>query len=67
MDGTSRNGVKLSLNSQHNWPVLWQGLFELNENDDSSILDEFVTPYLSIGGTAGSGSITRHINCPRFC
>ena len=63
MDGTSRNGVKLSLNSQHNWPKLWQGLFELNENDDSSILYEFVAPYRSVGGSAGSGSITRHINC----
>ena len=61
MDGTSRNGVELSLNSQHNWPKLWQGLFELNENDDSSILDEFVTPYLSL--TSSAGSITRHINC----
>ena len=63
MDGTSRNGVKLSLNSQQNWPMLWQGLFELNENDDSSILDEFVAPYQSVAGSAGSGSITRHINC----
>ena len=64
MDGTSRGGVKVSLNSQHNWPMLWQGLFELNENDDSSILDEFLTPYRS-AGLAGStvGSISRHINC----
>ena len=64
MDGTSRNGVKLSLNNQQNWPMLWQGLFELNENDDSSILYEFVAPYLNAGLAGGTtGSITRHINC----
>ena len=64
MGGTSQSGVKLSLNSQHNWPKLWQGLFELNENDDSSILYEFVAPYLSAGLAGGTtGSINRHINC----
>ena len=65
MDGTSRNGVQLSLNNQHNWPMLWQGLFDLNENDDSSILDEIVERYQkAVGGGSGSvGSITRHINC----
>ena len=61
LDGTSRAGVGLSLNNQHNWPMLWQGLFEANQNDDSSILEEFVRPYLTLGGTAGS--ISRHINC----
>ena len=63
MDGTSQSGVKVSLHSQHNWPKLWQGLFELNENDDSSILDEFAAPYLRLSGGAGTGSISRHINC----
>ena len=63
MDGTSQSGVKVSLHSQHNWPKLWQGLFELNENDDSSILDEFAALYLRLSGGAGTGSISRHINC----
>lgn len=63
MGGTDKSGVKLALNNQQNWPLLWQGLFELNENDDSSILYEFVKPYLSLAGAAGTGSISRHINC----
>ena len=61
MDGGDRSAVSRALNSQHNWPKLWQGLFELNENDDSSILDEFHRSYSSLASSAGS--ITRHINC----
>ena len=30
-----------ALYSEADWPLLWQGLFELNENDDPSILFEF--------------------------
>ena len=64
LDGTSRSGVKLALNNQKNWPMLWQGLFEANQNDDSSILEEFVRPYLALVSTPSSaGSISKHINC----
>ena len=34
-------GVVSALYSEEDWPLLWQGLFELNESDDPSILLDF--------------------------
>ena len=34
----AHHGVTSTLRNEESWPDLWQGLFELNENDDPSIL-----------------------------
>ena len=43
------------------WPILWEGLFELNENDDPAILLEFAAIQLNDDLTAPN--FTAHVNC----
>ena len=50
-----------ALYSEADWPLLWQGLFELNENDDPSIL--FSLAEVNLGEEPGGASFTGHVNC----
>ena len=50
-----------ALYSEADWPLLWQGLFELNENDDPSILFEFARK--NLGSELSGASFTGHVNC----
>ncbi|WP_419928636.1 alpha/beta fold hydrolase [Candidatus Poriferisocius sp.] len=54
-------GVLTTLYSQDYWPLLWQGLFDLHENHDPSILLEFAL--LQLGDDPGAASFTEHVNC----
>ena len=54
-------GVISTLYSEEDWPGLWQGLFELNENDDPSILLDFARTNLPLEPDAAD--LTGHINC----
>ena len=54
-------GVILTLYSEDFWPLLWQGLFQLHENDDPSILLEFAL--LQLGDDPAAASFTEHVNC----
>lgn len=54
-------GVISTLYSEETWPLLWEGLFELNENDDPSLLHEFAM--FQLGDEPGAANITEHINC----
>ena len=54
-------GVISALYSEEDWPQLRQGLFELNENDDPSILLEFARTNLPPEPAAAS--FTGHVNC----
>ena len=54
-------GVFLTLYSEDFWPLLWQGLFQLHENDDPSILLEFAL--LQLGDDPAAASFTGHVNC----
>lgn len=54
-------GVITTLYSRDYWPLLWQGLFDLHENHDPSILLEFALFHL--GDDPGAASFTEHINC----
>ena len=54
-------GVISTLYSEEDWPGLWQGLFELNENDDPSILLDFARRNLPLEPEAAD--LTGHINC----
>ena len=54
-------GVISTLYSEEYWPQLWQGLFELNENDDPSILDDFARKQLPPEPSAAD--LNGHINC----
>ena len=54
-------GVISALYSEEDWPQLRQGLFELNENDDPSILLEFARRNLPPEPAAAS--FTGHVNC----
>ena len=53
--------VVTPLYDQEEWPSLWRGLHELNEDDDPAILLEFVNRQLDDEPTAAS--FTAHINC----
>ncbi len=55
-------GVISTLYSEGLWPELWQGLFELNENDDPSILVKSAEFQL-LGRDPGAASFTEHVNC----
>ena len=44
------------------WPELWQGLYDLNENDDPSILANYAAIQL-LGSEPGGASFTSHVNC----
>ena len=43
------------------WPALWQGLYELNENDDPGILLEFAA--IQLGDDLTAPNFTAHVNC----
>ena len=55
-------GVISTLYNQADWPDLWRGLFELNENDDPSILLQYGRRQLS-GLEWGELRFTTHVNC----
>ena len=44
------------------WPDLWQGLYDLNENDDPSLLAGYAAIQL-LGSKPGGASFTGHVNC----
>ena len=54
-------GIISTLYSEETWPYLWQGLFELEELDDPSILLEFAG--FQLGPEPGAASFTAHVNC----
>lgn len=54
-------GVILTLYNEDSWPLLWQGLFQLHENDDPSTLLEFALRQL--GDDPAVASFTEHVNC----
>ena len=54
-------GVITTLYSEEFWPHLWEGLFQLHENDDPSILREFAS--FQLGEDPGAASFTEHVNC----
>ena len=55
-------GVISTLYDEASWPRLWQGLFDLNENDDPTILlDSALIQYF--GGDPTVTSFTGHVNC----
>ena len=55
-------GVAASLYNEMTWPVLWQGLFELNENDDPFLLAALASA-LFLGREPGEANFTEHVNC----
>ena len=54
-------GVISTLYCEETWPALWQGLYELQEDDDPIILLDFAS--LQFGPEAGVASFTAHVNC----
>ena len=54
-------GVISTLYSEEDWPLLWQGLFELNESDDSSILLDFAR--VQLGSEPAAIGFAGHVNC----
>ena len=54
-------GVISALYAEELWPVLWQGLFELNENDDPAILLELAMRQSAV--REPGASFTGHVNC----
>ena len=54
-------GVITTLYSQDFWPLLWQGLFGLHEDDDPALLLEFAL--LQLGEDPGAVNFTEHVNC----
>ena len=54
-------GIITTLYSQEFWPLLWQGLHDLHENNDPSILLEFAL--FQLGEDPGAASFTEHVNC----
>ena len=54
-------GVISALYSEEDWPGLWEGLFQLNENEDPSILLDFA--WLNLGPEPGAVGFTGHVNC----
>ncbi len=54
-------GVVSALYAEELWPVLWQGLFELNENDDPAILLELAMRQPAVRNPGAS--FTEHVNC----
>ena len=54
-------GVISALYSEEDWPQLRQGLFELNENDDPSILLDFAR--INLPPEPAAASFTGHVNC----
>ena len=54
-------GIVTTLYRQETWPLLWEGLFKLKENDDPSLLHEFSV--FQLGDEPGAVSFTEHVNC----
>ena len=54
-------GVLSALYTEEDWPRLRQGLFELNENDDPSILLDIAR--INLGPEPGAVSFAGHVNC----
>ena len=54
-------GVVSALYTEEDWPRLRQGLFELNENDDPSILLDIAR--INLGPEPGAVSFAGHVNC----
>ena len=54
-------GVITTLYDELFWPFLWQGLFELHENDDPSILASAAE--IQLGDEPAGASFTAHVNC----
>ena len=54
-------GVIMTTLNEQDWPDLWQGLFELNENDDPSLLLEYAMKNSSI--RAFGASFNKHVKC----
>ncbi len=54
-------GVITTLYAEETWPLLWQGLADLVERDDPSILAEFAM--VQLGDSTGGTTFTEHINC----
>ena len=55
-------GVFSTLYAEASWPTLWQGLFELNENDDPTILLDSARIQF-VGGDPTVPSFAEHVNC----
>ena len=55
-------GVFSNLYAEASWPTLWQGLFELNENDDPTILLDSARIQF-VGGDPTVPSFAEHVNC----
>ena len=54
-------GVLSTLYDELIWPVLWQGLFNLQENDDPTFLVNAAS--LNLGDDPTAASFTAHVNC----
>ena len=54
-------GVITTLYAEETWPLLWQGLADLVERDDPTILAEFAM--VQLGDSTGGTTFTEHINC----
>ena len=54
-------GVVTTLYNRDYWPLLWQGLYDLHEKQDPSILLEFAL--FQLGDDPGAASFTEHVNC----
>ena len=54
-------GVIIALYSRDYWPLLWQGLFDLHEKNEPSILLEFALLYRDDDPSAAN--FTAHVNC----
>ena len=53
--------VLTTLYGQELWPALWQGLHELNENDDPAFLLELAA--IQLGEDLTAPNFTSHVNC----
>ena len=58
-------GVISALYDEGAWPTLWQGLFELYENDDPAIILDLAQLQIvtQMGGDPTAASFTEHVNC----
>ena len=58
-------GIISALYNEQDWPKLWQGLFELQENDDPAIILDLAQFQVSVqlGGDPTVASFTEHVNC----
>ena len=57
----AHHGVTTTLRNEESWPDLWQGLFELNENDDPSILVKHAMQRTSVKYLGANPPI--HVDC----